>query len=160
MLISELSGTSLLMSDRIFWPRLCLAEEAFILGSLPWNIMPKSLPLFINVDLYHTFIHPQIYEVSSDWIPSPIHSTRPNTPTYIYIYIYIYHNWIHFHMFILKLDTANVYFWIFLNSLKKIFLRISFSGVCKISILDCSIIVRKKKVVYWPIATIILNFLM
>ena len=77
----ESSETLLLMSDRFFWHRLCLAEEAFILGSLPWNIMPKYLPLFISTDLHHMFIHPQTYEMSSDWAPDPIHSTGPNIPT-------------------------------------------------------------------------------
>ena len=72
--------TLLWMSNRIFWPWLCLVEEAFILRSLPWNIMPKSLPLFISANLYHMSIHPQTYEVSSDWAPNPIHSTRPNIP--------------------------------------------------------------------------------
>ena len=77
----ESSGTLLLMSDHIFWPQLCLAKKAFILESLPWNITPKSLPLFISADVYHMFIHSRIYEVSSDWASSPIHSTRPNIPT-------------------------------------------------------------------------------
>ena len=77
----ESSETLLLMSDRFFWHRLCPAEEAFILGSLPWNIMPKYLPLFISTDLHHMFIHPQTYEMSSDWAPDPIHSTGPNIPT-------------------------------------------------------------------------------
>ena len=77
----EPSGTLLLMSDRIFWPQLCPAEEAFILGSLPWNITSKYLPLLISVDLYPMSIHPRTYEMSSDWAPDLIHCTRPNNPT-------------------------------------------------------------------------------
>ena len=78
---AESSGMLLLMSDYIFCPQLCLAKKAFILGLLPYNITPKSLPLFISADLYLMSIHPQTYEVSSDWAPDPIHFTRPNTPT-------------------------------------------------------------------------------
>ena len=93
----EPSEMLLLMLDRIFWPWLCLAEEAFILGSPPWNITPKSLPLFISVDLYPMSILPRTYEVSLDWALGPIHSTGPNIPTVTIIkttlfWFYLKHN--------------------------------------------------------------------
>ena len=45
--------TLLWMAEHIVDPRLCLAEETFILRPLSPIIMARSPPLFMNTDLYN-----------------------------------------------------------------------------------------------------------
>ena len=111
-----LLGYSSLSTNHTVDPRLCLAEETFILRPLSLSIMARSPPLFMNTDLHNYFYLSSDNYKSSDWAPGPIYTIGPINPTvtfpmkYIYIHIYIY-TYIYIHQ---------IKFFVFLFFLKKV----------------------------------------